>query len=39
MEEGEGEGLERVRVIKEEDVNVKKNIPKPPPLEKAGIPE
>ena len=30
MEEGEGEGLERIDII-EEDAN-KKNIPKPPPL-------
>jgi hypothetical protein len=30
MEEGEGEGLEKIDVI--EDDSAKKNIPKPPPL-------
>lgn len=32
MEEGEGEGLEKIDVVVEGEENVKKNIPKAPPL-------
>jgi hypothetical protein len=36
MEEGEGEGLERVTVV-EDNATSKKNIPKPPPLAGASV--
>jgi hypothetical protein len=32
MEEGEGEGLESVVVVTDEEVNQKKGIPNPPPF-------
>lgn len=32
MEEGEGEGLESVAIVADDDYSKKKNVPVPPPL-------
>lgn len=32
MEEGEGEGLEKIDIVEDESAAAKKNIPKAPPL-------